>query len=79
MEREAASRAYAELHSERSFHDGTFTSWAKERSRSHPYHFGDGVSLWVADQDAAPWDEFTTKVNASPVESVAEQTQSENN
>lgn len=77
MEREAASARFAELHSERPFHDGTYTSWAKERSRSHPYHFGDGVTIWAADMDAAPWDEFTTSVDASPVGSVGEQSPGE--
>lgn len=69
MEREAADRAYEALHEKRPFHDGTFTSWVAEASRSHPYHFRDGVTVYVADEDAAPWDEFTTRESASPLPS----------
>lgn len=67
MEREAAAAALAALRDEAHFHDGTFTSWAKERSDSHPYPSGAGESIGVADADLAPWDEFTTKRDASPV------------
>lgn len=67
MEREAADRAYAELHEARPFHDGSFMSWSAERTRSHPYHFRDGVTVYVADEDAAPWDEFTTRESVSPL------------
>ena len=66
MEREAAEAAYAELHREEPFHDGTFTSWAEKRSRTHPYHFQEGVKIGVADVDLAPEDKFTTDRYASP-------------
>ena len=66
MEREAASAAYADLHKDAPYHDGSFKSWAKERSRSHPYHYGDGVTFGVADHDLWPGDRFTTDQYASP-------------
>lgn len=69
MEREAADRAYEALHEKRPFHDGTFTSWSEHASRSHPYHFRDGVTVYVTDEDQAPWDEFTTRESASPLPS----------
>lgn len=69
MEREAADRAYERIHEKRPFHDGTFKSWAEEASESHPYHFRDGVTVYVADEDQAPWDEFTTRESASPLPS----------
>lgn len=74
MEREAAVDAYAALHGEdAAYHDGTFTSWAKVRSDGHPYSAMAGVSIGVAKRDLAPWDLFTTKRDASPAQSVAEQ------
>lgn len=38
-----------EAHGE--FHDGSRRSWVKERSRSHPYHYMDGATVWVAETD----------------------------
>lgn len=67
MEREGAQAAYAELHKDRPYHNGKFTSWAADRSASHPYHFTDGVKIGVAAEDLASWDKFTTETNASPV------------
>lgn len=67
MELAAANAAYARLHEKEPFHDGSFTSWAGDRSSSHPYHFNDGVSIGVTDHDATPWDKFTTERDASPV------------
>lgn len=59
--------AYEAVHKDAPWHDGTFKSWAKERSAQYPFHFNHGVSISVADRDLTPWDEFTTKEDASPV------------
>lgn len=67
MERDAADAAYAKLHEEEPYHNGSFTSWSKHRGEEHPYHFRDGVSIGVTDHDVTPWDKFPTEVNASPV------------
>lgn len=67
MEREAAESAYDALHEDRPYHDGTFRSWVKDRSRSHPHHYRDGVTVYVTPVDHAPWDEFTTRESASPL------------
>lgn len=66
-ERAAAERAYERLHKDAPYHDGTYQSWAKEASDSHPYHFSDGVTIGVAPTDLNPGDEFTTDRDASPV------------
>lgn len=68
MEREAAQAAYEALHEKQPWHDGTFTSWAKERSASHPYRYDAGVSIGATETDLTPWDLFTTKADASPVQ-----------
>ena len=67
MERVAASEAYRALHEKQPYHDGTFKSWAATRSSSHPVHFEAGVTIGAATEDLAPWDAFTTQVDASPV------------
>lgn len=58
MDEAAASWRYEQLHKDVPYHDGTFKSWARERSSSHPYHFRDGVRIWVAPEDLAPDDDF---------------------
>lgn len=73
MNQEAARAAYEALHEKRPYHDGTFTSWAERRGPSHPFHYNAGVSIGVADEDLTPWDEFTTKADASPVPSEAQE------
>lgn len=67
MEREAAQAAYDALHKDMEWHDGSFQSWAKERSASHPYHFRYGVKIGVAAADLTPYDAFTTEIDASPI------------
>lgn len=49
-----ANWMYDQRHEEQPFHDGTFKSWAGNRSSSHPYHFRDGVSIWVSKFDLTP-------------------------
>lgn len=58
MDQAAAEWRYDELHKEMPFHDGTFKSWAVERTKSHPYHYRDGATIWVASVDLSPEDKF---------------------
>ena len=51
---EAANWRYASLHEELPYHDGSFESWRKERSVSHPFRYDSGVRLWVSDVDYDP-------------------------
>jgi hypothetical protein len=60
MEGAAANARYDAIHEDKPFHNGDFTSWAKERSPRHPYHARDGVSIWVHDEDLSPDDDFLT-------------------
>lgn len=66
MELAAANRAYDRVHEKAVFHDGTFTSWREKASKSHPYHYRDGITLSVGREDEHPDDDFTTNVNAKP-------------
>lgn len=66
MTRAAAIALYGDLHEAAPYHDGSFTSWSKERTRSHPYKYDEGVSIGVAETDFAPDDMFTTEVDAKP-------------
>lgn len=67
METEAAKRLYSLLHEDKPFHDGTFTSWSDKPSKAHPYHHGDGVTVWVAPVDLTPDDKFLTDANAPAI------------
>ena len=51
METQAAQAAYERLHEKAPWHDGTFESWAKDASSSHPYHLSHGTTIWVAETD----------------------------
>lgn len=70
METAAASRRYELLHEKYPYHDGTFTSWAEQPLNAdgeltHPYHFRDGVTIWVAPVDFSPNEKnFLTDVDA---------------
>ena len=68
MDREAASALYAAQHEDAPYHNGTFTDWGKTRSTDHPYRYDEGVVIGIADHNIAPWDEFTTQVDASPIQ-----------
>lgn len=62
MDLAAANWKYDAKHAAAPYHDGTFpreaSAWAKERSESHPYHYRDGVSIWLHDSDLDPDDQF---------------------
>lgn len=73
MELEAASSTYDDLHKDAPYHDGTFQSWSKERGEAFPYRYTEGVKLGVADHDLAPWDTFTTDMNASPLPDASDE------
>lgn len=58
MDLAAANAKYDTKHKAAPYHDGTFKSWVKERTPSHPYHYRDGVAIWMHDVDLAPEDQF---------------------
>jgi len=64
MELAAADRIYRKLHEALPFHDGTFTDWVKDPDSEHPYHFMDGVRLYVAETDLNPDDHFLSPQRA---------------
>lgn len=68
MERESSEALYKALHKDAEYHDGTFTQWSGVRSPDFPIHIDEGSKIGVADRDLTPWDEFTTKRDASPLE-----------
>lgn len=62
MELAAAQGRYNDLHKDAPFHDGTFpddiSDWSPHRTEDTPYHFLDGVNLWVSLHDLSPGDHF---------------------
>lgn len=61
-------RILAELHKDAPYHDGSFEHWAKEPSIQYPFRWDDGTRFYMARVDEAPWDEWTTDANASPIQ-----------
>lgn len=62
MEQAALDWRYGQLHEDAPFHDGTFpedpADWSATRTTATPYHYLDGVSLWVSQHDLTPEDKF---------------------
>ena len=56
----AAKWQYDRIHEELPFHDGSFKVWRAERTDRTPYHYLDGVRLWVSVNDLTPDDDFLT-------------------
>lgn len=54
----AAQRLYALQHEKRPFHDGSFERWAEKPSREYPFHYADGVTIYLAETDEYPEDDF---------------------
>lgn len=58
MKQAAIEWAYDRFREKEPFHDGTFRRWSAVRSLTHPYHYRDGVRLWLAPEDLSPHDHF---------------------
>ena len=58
MQLAAVNAMYDELHRERPFHDGTFRFWQEKRTPLTPFHYRDGVSIWLSRDDLTPDDDF---------------------
>ena len=56
--RDAADRAFGEKHKAKPFHNGREKGWAKDYSPQTPFHFRDGVRVWVSQHDLTPDDAF---------------------
>lgn len=60
MTETAFNRRYDEMHEAKPFHDGKFTSWVEKADDTHPYHFRDGVTIFVTAENLTPDDDFVT-------------------
>lgn len=58
MQAAAANRLYDLAHEDKPYHDGSFTRWAKEPSRQFPFHYRDGVTIWLSPVELNPDDDF---------------------
>lgn len=58
MALEVNNRKYDRLHEKKPFHDGTETIWAEAYSKLTPFHYRDGVTIWVSRHDLTPDDDF---------------------
>lgn len=66
MEQAAAEARYDEVHEKLAYHDGTFKSWSEKRSKQYPYHYRDGVTLWVSKDDRTPEENIFNVERARP-------------
>lgn len=50
------------LHEKRPYHDGSFPDdlgqWSEKPSLARPFHYTDGVTIWMAPVDLSPDDDF---------------------
>lgn len=53
-----ADRQYGEKHGERPYHDGREHGWSDKATAKAPFHFRDGVRVFVAPVDLNPDDNF---------------------
>lgn len=52
MELASLKARYAAQHEKKSFHNGTFSGvWSEHRTERTPYHFSDGVTLYVSEDE----------------------------
>lgn len=58
MARAAAQWMYDQKHKDEPYHDGSWTFWSKDRSGAHPFHYMDGVRIWVSRENRTPDDDF---------------------
>jgi hypothetical protein len=58
----SANSRYDKLHKDAPYHDGTFTHWSKERGPAHPFHYRDGVTVWVTQHNLTPDDNWLNDI-----------------
>lgn len=56
--RDMADRKWSEKREDAPFHSGNEQGWAKSFSTRTPFHFRDGVRVWVSPHDLTPGDTF---------------------
>lgn len=68
MVRQMVQRQWERAHGQLEWHDGTFTSWAKEYDAEHPFHRDDGVTITVSEdeRDGDLWDRLLARSPESP-------------
>lgn len=54
-------------HEDRPWHDGTGVLWAEKYSPTTPWHYRDGVTVWVSKYDLTPDDDFLGQSVATTV------------
>lgn len=57
-EQAAADRRYGAKHEKQPFHNGRDVGWSKDSAKHAPYHFREGVRVYVAPFDVNPEDDF---------------------
>lgn len=58
MQIAAINARYDEIHKDKPFHDGIGLIWDEKRTPLTPFHYRDGVSIWLSKDDLTPDDDF---------------------
>lgn len=66
MQLAAVNAMYDDLHADRPFHDGTFTFWGEKRTGMTPFHYREGVAIWLSKADLTPDDDFLGQGSTPP-------------
>lgn len=53
-----ANRLYDQRHEKKPYHDGTERIWTEKSTPFTPFHYRDGVHIWVSVDDLTPDDDF---------------------
>lgn len=65
MQLEAVKGLYGERHKKQPYHDGKFLIWGEHRTKLTPFHYTDGVTIWLSREDLTPDDDFLGNVRRS--------------
>lgn len=58
MQLAAINALYDEQHKAKPYHDGLFRIWGEKRTPLTPFHYREGVTLWISREDLTPGDDF---------------------
>lgn len=58
MQLAAANRRYDKIHENAPYHDGFFRLWSENPSAITPFHYREGVTIWLSKEDLTPDDDF---------------------
>lgn len=59
---------YDRLHEKEPYHDGGELVWSEKATRLSPFHYRDGVTVYLAETDENPDDDFLAQRRQGPLD-----------